>query len=235
MIELRDVSFGYDGERALDDVSVTIDDGEFVVIAGPNGCGKTTLLKHCNGLLEPEAGTVLVNGTPVPENPLGARTNVGIVFQHPRDQFVAATVWDDVAFGPENLGLDHEEIDSRVANALEAVGLADRDDERIETLSGGEQSRLAIAGALAMEPSHVLLDEPFIGVDEPSRQAILAHLESLADAGTGLVVATHDLRDLLEPADRVIGMVDGTIEIDATPAAARERLGDIGVRVPRPC
>ena len=235
MIEFRSVSFGYGEETDLADVSLRIDDGEFVLLAGPNGSGKSTLLGHCNGLLTPDAGSVLVDGTPVEEDPVGARTTVGMVFQHPRDQFVAATVGDDVAFGPENLGLSREAIDRRVAESLETVGLDGRERERIDTLSGGEQSRLAIAGCLAMRPDHLLLDEPFTGVDDLARQTIQAHLEELAAAGTGVVVATHDLRDLLGLADRVLGMADGQVVVDAAPEDAGEELAAIGVRLPEPC
>jgi biotin transport system ATP-binding protein len=211
---------------------VTIDDGEFVVVAGANGSGKTTLVRQFNGLLTPDAGEVLVDGRSVAEDPVAARTAVGMVFQHPRDCFVAATVGADVAFGPENLGLSREAVDARVDSALAAVGMADRREARIDRLSGGEQARVAIAGALAMEPAHLVLDEPFAGLDWPARRAVLDRLDELAAAGTGIVVVTHDLRDLLERADRVLALSAGKIAIDDGPAAARERLAGVDVR---PC
>ncbi len=232
MIEFRSVSHAFDDVSVLEGVSLSIDDGEFVLLAGANGSGKTTLLRHCNGLLEPDSGDVLVDGTPVAEDLIAARSNVGMVFQHPRDQFVAATVGADVAFGPENLGLTREEIDRRVATALEAVNMADRDDERIDALSGGEQSRIAIAGALAMEPSHLVLDEPFTGLDDPARRSVLERLEALAVDGTGVLLATHDLRDVLELADRVIAMRDGRVAVDGPPADALDALEGLEVRVP---
>lgn len=233
MLEFRSVSFGFDDVRVLEEVSLSIPDGEFVVLAGANGSGKTTLLRHCNGLLDPDEGTVLVDGTPVEDDVIGARTSVGMVFQHPRDQFVAATVGDDVAFGPANLGLERGEIDRRVENALEAVNLRGREDERIDRLSGGEQSRVAIAGALAMEPTHLVLDEPFTGLDEPARRSVLDRLEALAADGTGVLLATHDLRDVLGLADRVIAMADGRVVVDDRPERALERLDGLSVRVPR--
>ncbi|QLD88989.1 ABC transporter ATP-binding protein [Natronomonas salina] len=232
MIDVRDVVHRYSGTTALDGVSLAIDDGEFVVLAGANGSGKTTLVRHFNGLLSPDEGAVLVDGRPVEDDPVAARTTVGMVFQNPRDCFVTATVGADVAFGPENLGLPREEIDSRVDEALEAVGMADRRDARVDRLSGGEQSRVAIAGALAMEPDHLVLDEPFAGLDWPARRRVLEHLDDLSARGTGVVVVTHDLRDLLERADRVVALSGGRIAFDEPPAAARERLPDADVR---PC
>ncbi|QLG48969.1 energy-coupling factor ABC transporter ATP-binding protein [Natrinema halophilum] len=232
MIEFRSVSYAFEDVTVLEDVSLTIDDGEFVLLAGANGCGKTTLLRHCNGLLEPDSGEVLVNGTAVADDLIAARSSVGMVFQHPRDQFVSATVGADVAFGPENLGLPREEIDRRVTAALEAVNMTGREDDRIDTLSGGEQSRIAIAGALAMEPTHLVLDEPFTGLDDPARQSVLDRLESLSADGTGVLLATHDLRDVCALADRVIAMQAGRIAVDGPPATALEELEGLEIRVP---
>ncbi|WP_254769021.1 energy-coupling factor ABC transporter ATP-binding protein [Salinilacihabitans rarus] len=233
MIEFRSVSYGFGDGPVLEDLTLAVDDGEFVLLAGANGSGKTTLLRHCNGLLTPDSGEVLVDGVPVAANPVAARTAVGMVFQHPRDQFVAATVAEDVAFGPENLGLSREEVDRRVASALEAVALDGYGTERIDALSGGEQSRVAIAGALAMEPTHLVLDEPFTGLDDPARRSVLARLEALSADGTGVVLATHDLRDVRALADRVIGMTDGRVVVDAPPETALDDLEPLGVRVPQ--
>ncbi|WP_339102822.1 ABC transporter ATP-binding protein [Haloterrigena salinisoli] len=232
MIEFRSVTYAFDEVPVLEDVSLTIDDGEFVVLAGANGSGKTTLLRHCNGLVTPDSGAVLVDGTPVTEDLVAARSRVGMVFQHPRDQFVAATIGADVAFGPENLGLERDEIDRRVADALEAVNMTGRGDERIDALSGGEQSRVAIAGALAMEPTHLVLDEPFTGLDDPARRSVLSRLEALSGEGTGILLATHDLRDVLDPADRIVAMRDGAVAVDDAPDRALEALSALEVRVP---
>ena len=232
MIRVEDLAFAYDGTPALRGVTLEIDRGEWVVLAGPNGSGKTTLVQHFNALLEPDGGTVTVDGTAPAADPLSARTTVGMVFQSPRDQFVAATVGADVAFGPENLGLDHGEIDRRVEDALAAVGLGDRREDRIDALSGGEQARVAIAGALSMEPEYLVLDEPFAGLDWPAYRSVIAHLDELYVAGTALIVVTHDVRDVLEPADRVVGLVDGKVAVDGAPDAVAARLENIGVRVP---
>ena len=233
MIEFRAVSFGFEEVPVLEELSLTIDDGAFVLLAGANGSGKTTLIRHCNGLLTPDDGEVLVDGVSVAANPVAARTAVGMVFQHPRDQFVSSIVGADVAFGPENLGLPREEIDRRVAAALTAVNMSGREDERIDALSGGEQSRVAIAGALAMEPSHLVLDEPFTGLDEPARRSVLTHLESLSADGTGVIVVTHDLRDVHALADRVLVMRDGRIAVDEPPERALDSLEGLDVYVPR--
>ena len=232
MLELDGLTHEYDDARALDSVSLTIPDGQFLVLCGANGSGKSTLVRHLNGLLEPDAGRVLVDGTEATEDPVAARTTVGMAFQEPRDQFVAATVGGDVRFGPENLGLDHAEIDRRAEAALAAVGLDDREEDRIETLSGGERERLAVAGALAMEPAYLVLDEPFTGLDSPARDRLLDHLRDLHADGTGLIVVTHDLRDVLADAERVVCLADGDVVVDATPEEATDELPDYGVRVP---
>jgi len=232
MIETRDLVKTFDGVPALDGLSLTIPDGEFVVLAGPTGSGKTTLVRHFNGLLEADAGEVLVDGTPVQDDLVAARVAVGMVFQHPRDQFVAATIGEEVAFGPRNLGLPHHEITDRVADALDAVGLGGRDEERVAALSGGEQERLAIAGALAMRPAHLVLDEPFTGLDAPAQAAVRDRLAALKAAGTSVVVVTHDLRDVADLADRVVVLRDGTIAADGDYDAVHERLPDLGVRQP---
>ena len=232
MIRTEGLVYRYGETTALDGVSLTIDDGEFLILAGANGSGKTTLVRQFNGLLEPDDGEVFVNGQPVVDDLVAARTAVGMVFQNPRDCFVAATVGADVAFGPENLGLSRADIDERVETALSAVDMADRADERLDRLSGGEQARVAIAGALAMNPDHLVLDEPFAGLDWPARQAVLEHLDSLSAAGTSIVIVTHDLRDVLDRADRVVALSDGSVALDADPGTARERLAQLDVR---PC
>jgi len=230
MITVDGLTHTFGETTAVNDVSLTIDDGEWVALAGPNGSGKTTLVRHFNALLEPDAGTVQVNGTPAADQPVAARTSVGMVFQSPREGFVGATIGADVAFGPENLGLDHAEIDRRVDDALAAVNLAGRRDERIDSLSGGEQARVAIAAAVAMEPDHLVLDEPFTGLDWPAQQSVLAHLDDRYTAGMSIVVVSHELRDLLDRADRVIGLQAGSVRFDLPPDAARDRLPEIDVR-----
>ncbi|WP_311170417.1 energy-coupling factor ABC transporter ATP-binding protein [Halobellus ordinarius] len=232
MIRTEGLVHRYGDVVAVDDVSITISDGECVIVAGANGSGKTTLVRHFNGLLEPDEGRVTVNGRDVAADTVAARTAVGMVFQEPRDQLVAATIGADVAFGPENLGLDRPEIDRRVETALSAVNLSGREDERVHELSGGERERVAIAGALAMEPDHLVLDEPFTGLDAPARESVLDRLRALSASGAGIVIVTHDLRDVLDLADRVVAMADGRVVVDDAPADAVESLPEYDVRVP---
>jgi biotin transport system ATP-binding protein len=231
MIRVEDLVHRRGETIVLDGISLQIDDGESLAIAGPNGAGKTTLVRHFNGLLEPDSGTVAVDDAGVIGNPLAARTAIGMVFQDPLDCFVAATVGSDVAFGPENLGLPREEVDRRVDDALDAVEMTGARERRIEHLSGGERARVAIAGALAMEPEHLVLDEPFAGLDHPARRSIRERLEALADAGTSIVVVTHDLRDLSPLVDRIVVLSTGEIVLE-TDAPGDERLAEFGVR---PC
>ncbi|WP_318567774.1 ABC transporter ATP-binding protein [Salinigranum marinum] len=233
MIRTRNLTHRYGDSVAVDGVSLSIDDGEFLLLAGPNGSGKTTLVRHFNGLLEPDSGIVEVNGEAISENVVAARTAVGMVFQDPRDGFVAATVGADVAFGPENLGLTHDEIERRVDDALAAVRLREKRDARIEALSGGERERVAIAGALAMDPDHLVLDEPFTGLDWPARRAVLERLDALHAAGKSVVVVTHDLRDVAALAGRVVVLTQGRIALDApTDEIDPDRLTERGIRPP---
>lgn len=246
MIRLEDVWFRYDSgpgrsgsadepddpTAALRGVSLTVEPGEFVVLAGPNGSGKSTLVRQCNGLSEPDRGTVGVDGHDPTAEPVAVRATVGTVFQRPRDQLVAARVGDDVAFGPENLGLDRGEIDRRVRESLATVGMAGREDERVTQLSGGERARVALAGALAMEPAYLLLDEPFAGLDDPTRRAVIDDVRGLADDGVGVLLVTHDLRNLFAVTDRIVVLVEGSVAVDGPPDTVREDLAAFGVRAP---
>jgi len=234
MIEVEGLVHRYDGANApaVDGLTLDIEDGSFVVIAGPNGAGKSTLVRHFNALLEPDEGAVLVDGTRASADPVAARTAVGMVFQDPRDGFVASTVGEDVAFGPENLGLPREAIDERVTAALSAVGMAGRLEERIDRLSGGEGARVAIAGALAMEPSHLVLDEPFAGLDAAGRRSVREALARLHADGRCVLVVTHDPGTVLDLAERVVVLVDGRVALDAPPDEAAGRLADLGVTAP---
>lgn len=217
----------------LDKVSFSVDTGEWVLITGPNGSGKTTLIEHLNGLQTSDSGTVTVNGTSVEEDLVAVRTSIGMVFQNPADMFVASTVGADVAFGPENLGLPKEEINQRVDQALDAVGMLDQKQSRVEGLSGGEMARVAIAGALAMRPDYLVLDEPFVGLDLAARDSILSRLDDLVASGTGVIIVTHDLRHLIDRVDRIIGLANGEIVADGSPDEVAEVIQGIDVWFPQ--
>lgn len=233
ILEVEGLKHRYaDGTTALSGVDLSVRPGEFVVVAGANGSGKTTLLRHLNALLLPYAGRVLVDGVSTTEDPLHARRAVGMVFQDADSQIVGETVYDDVAFGPENLGLAREEIHLRVTGALSAVGLNGFADQRPHFLSGGEKRRVAIAGILAMQSSILVFDEPFSNLDYPGVRQVLEQLISLHRKGHTLLLTTHDLEKVLAHADRLVVIQAGKVVRDGAPAEAVKGVEAFGVREP---
>jgi len=233
IIEIENLSHIFaDGTCGLENINLTIREGTFVVIAGQNGSGKTTLLKHLNGLLLPTTGTVRLAGTPVSENLVKARQTVGMVFQDPDSQIVGETVCDDVAFGPENLCLDRDEVKRRVSRTLKVVGLLDFEDQKPHLLSGGEKRRLAIAGILAMEPKVLVFDEPFSSLDYPGVKQVLKQIISLHRSGHTILVAAHDLEKVIAHADRLVIMKDGKVVKDGIPSQLLRELEAFGIREP---
>ncbi|MDH4140325.1 MAG: energy-coupling factor transporter ATPase [Coriobacteriia bacterium] len=222
MIRFDGVSFSYPtpsgGIQALDDVDLTLSEGEYVVVLGENGSGKSTLVRLINGLLAPGAGEVTVDGftTSAEADVWEIRRRVGMVFQNPDNQIVATFVEEDVAFGPENLGVPRDELRRRVTSALQAVGLEGFERREPHQLSGGQKQRLAIAGALAMEPDYLVLDEPTAMLDPQGRADVLGVLHRLRERGRCIVHVTHDLSDAAQ-ADRVVVMRRGRIVFDGTP------------------
>ncbi len=221
-----------DGTLGLNGVSLEIQEGAFVVIAGANGSGKTTLLRHLNGLLQPTAGSVRIAGVEVGRDLRRARTLVGMMFQEAESQIVGETVYDEVAFGPENLKLARLEIERRVREALSATGLDRLVEKRPHLLSGGEKRRLVIAGILAMQPRVIVCDEPFSNLDYPGVRQVLEEVVKLHRLGKTIVLATHDLGKVLAHADRLIFMRGGKIEGDGPPSALVAAAEDFGVRRP---
>jgi biotin transport system ATP-binding protein len=233
IIEISALTHCYpDGRIGLAGIDLTIARGSFVVLAGANGAGKSTLLKHLNGLLMPSAGTVRIAGVPVPENLRHARRTVGMVFQDADSQIVGETVYDDAAFGPENLNWPVARIKENVEHVLQLVGLAEMHHRSPHLLSGGEKRRLAIAGVLAMEPEVVVLDEPFANLDYDGVRQILAHIVALHAGGTTIVVCVHDLEKVLAHAGRLIIMREGRIVADGPPASVVLDAESHGVRIP---
>jgi len=234
ILETRNLCHRYaDGTTALEGVSLSFETGGFTVIAGANGSGKTTLLRHLNGLLLPQTGSVVVDGRDVKHDPVAARQKVGMVFQDADSQIVGETVYDDAAFGPENLGLARPQIDRRVASALEAVGLSGQADKRPHHLSGGEKRRLAIAGVLAMAPRVLLMDEPFSNLDYPATCRVLEQILDLHAKGHTLVITTHDLEKVVAHAQRLVVMSEGRVVGDGVPGEVLDGIERFGVR--RPC
>ena len=232
MIEVTNLSLQFADTPVLDEINLSIRQDEFVLLVGPNGAGKTTLLDQLSGLGEPSEGTVTIDGVDVYRQPATGRAKIGRVFESPTDQLIGATVRDDVAFGPENLGLPPQQIERQVRESLAAVGFQANGERAIDSLSGGEAARVAIAGALAMSPSYLVLDEPTAGLDYPGRQRVLAQLQQTHAEGIGIILATHDLRDFKSLADRVVGLEDGNIVFDNSPEIVSDRLEAIGVRKP---
>jgi len=205
-VEMDNVTYAYpDGYMALQEVNLSIGIGERVGIVGPNGAGKSTLLIVMNGLYKPLKGTVRVFGRAVTAPGLsGVRQDVGIVFQDPDDQLFSPTLWEDVCFGPSNMGLPKEEVRKRTMNALKMVGLDGYEEKPPHHLSAGEKKRAALATVLAMQPRILVLDEPTANLDPKSRKELISLLQSLrSDRDMTFVTATHDVNFLPEAADRV--------------------------------
>lgn len=228
--------------HALHDVSLTIEDGEFIGLIGHTGSGKSTLVQHLNGLLKPSSGRILVDGLDLADKQTdkrAVRRKVGLVFQYPENQLFEETVEKDIAFGPKNLGLDDAEISRRVREAMAKVAL-DYDrlkDRSVFELSGGQMRRVAIAGVLAMEPGTLVLDEPCAGLDPKGREEILGLIRRLHEqAGTTIVMVSHSMDDVASLAERVIVMNRGEVFMDGAPREVFSRGDDlraIGLDVPQ--
>ena len=241
MIEAENLSFSYrtgeeDAVPALRGVDLRLGSGEFVALIGHNGSGKSTLVKLLVAVLHPTGGGLRVEGVPVrPGNELEVRRRVAVVFQNPDDQLIMNRVADDVAFGPENLGLEREEISRRVGFALRALGLEGMGERLVEELSPGENQRVAIAGALAMRPRFLILDEPTSLLPAPvGRRLILTLRELNRREGMGVIHVTHSMSEaaLFE---RVVVLDGGRVLMDGTPAEVFRRSGELrgaGLDVP---
>jgi biotin transport system ATP-binding protein len=233
LIDIHNLTHRFaDGTTGLEHIDLAVDPGEFIVVAGPNGSGKTTLYRHLNGLLAPSMGTVYLKGRPVSEDLIGARRLIGMVFQDADTQIVGDTVYDDVAFGPENLKMTRPEIDRRVAAALATVGLSHLEQKQPHLLSGGEKRRLAVAGVLAMDPEVLVFDEPFSNLDYPGVRKLMEHILFLHRTGHTLFVSTHDLEIVAAYADRLIIMNNGRIVEDGRPEALMDKVEEFGIRQP---
>lgn len=240
MIECRGVSFSYDGAvPALDGVDLNIEDGEFFCILGGNGSGKSTFAKHLDALLQPDAGTVCVNGMDAsdPELVYDIRSTAGMVFQNPDDQLVATLVEDDVAFGPENLGVESAQIAQRVREALKAVGLVGFERHETHALSGGQKQRVALAGVLAMEPRVLILDEASSMLDPRGRKGLMKACHALHERGMTIVMITHFMEEAAE-ADRVAVFQAGRVAMLGTPEeilTQADELAQLNLDMPESC
>ena len=214
---------------ALEDVSLTIEDGELIGLLGHTGSGKTTLVQHLNGLLKPTSGKVVVDGLDITEKDvslLEVRRRVGLVFQYPEYQLFEETVAKDVAFGPKNLGLSEQEVDERVRYALQEVGLVYEDiaERSPFELSGGQMRRVAIAGVLAMRPKTLILDEPTNGLDIPSKTILRSLLAAYADEKRTIVISTHQVREVENLIDKIVILDEQGLVLAATTEELSHRL-----------
>ena len=242
-IEADNLVFDYikqDGsaDRAIDGISFSIEKGSFTAIIGQNGSGKSTLAKNINALLYPTSGRMLVGGldTADPENLWKVRRSVAMVFQNPDNQIVSSIVEDDIAFGPENLGVDPDEIRDRVAFALKSVEMEEYRRKAPHMLSGGQKQRIAIAGAVAMQPECIVFDEPTAMLDPRGRAEVLDVIERLHEQGNTTVLITHFMEEAAR-ADHVIVLDNGVIRMDGTPEEIfrePEKLLELSLDVPAP-
>ncbi len=226
--------------KALDNMSFSVERGEFIGIIGHTGSGKSTLMQHLNGLLKPESGRILLDGKDIWSDKKltrQARFRVGLVFQYPEYQLFEETVYKDIAFGPKNMGLSKEEVDRRVREAAGFVGLTEAQLEVSPfELSGGQKRRVAIAGVIAMEPEVLILDEPTAGLDPTGREDILANIESYRQSKNAtIMMVSHSMNDVARLTDRLLVLSHSKIAMDGTPrevfTRARE-LEEIGLDIP---
>ena len=246
LIETQNLSYIYSENtpfevRALDDVNVQIDEGEFVGIIGHTGSGKSTLVQHLNGILKPSKGKILFDGTDIHSSKdftRSVRFKVGLCFQYPEYQLFESTVYDDIAFGPRNMGLDKDEINEHVMKAASFVGLKEEMLKKSPfDLSGGEKRRVAIAGVMAMEPKVLILDEPTAGLDPRGRQKIENMIADYRQATENtVIIVSHSMEDVARLADKVIVMNKGKIELCGTVDevfSGIDRLVEIGLDAPQ--
>jgi len=214
-LSTKNLTYTYpDGTQALRNVDLEIRKGEKIAIIGPNGAGKSTLFSHFNGLTQPSSGEILIDNNVIKYDKnslLEVRQKVGIVFQDPNDQLFAPTVKEDVAFGPMNLGLEYDEVEKRVEEALKMVGMEEYRDKTPHHLSGGQQKRVAIAGIVAMRPEIMILDEPTAGLDPEGVAKVLKILNKLNSEGMTIVISSHDIEMVNEFTNKIFVLYDGEI------------------------
>lgn len=226
---------------AVNDISVKIDDGQFIALIGHTGSGKTTFLQLLAGLIKPKSGTVYIDGEDIFAKGFdmhSIRGKIGLVFQYPEQQLFEETVFKDVCFGPKNLGLDQKETELRAYEALKSVGLADEDFYRSPfELSGGQKRRVAIAGVLAMKPKTMILDEPTAGLDPAGRNEMLGLIYKLCkETGMTIILVSHSMDDVSQYADRILVINDGKLAIDGVPKEVfkhRDELLEFGLALPQ--
>jgi len=233
IIDIKSICHTFDdGYVGIKNISLSISMGEFIILAGKNGSGKTTFLRHLNGLLLPDSGQIFVNGHDVSKYLVQTRKTVGMVFQDADTQIVGDTVFDEVAFGLENLKVKRTQINEKVTHALKDLNLFHLKNRSPFTLSGGEKRKLAIAGILVMNPEVIVFDEPFSNLDYPGTLQVLSTIIDLNRSGHTIIIATHDVETIIYEATRIIVMEDRQIKEDGNPLEIIKHLESYGVREP---
>ncbi len=246
ILEVKDLNYIYSvgtpfEHTALQDISFTLERGEFVGVIGHTGSGKSTLLQHLNGLLKPTSGDVFLEGKSIWSDKAYTRQSrfrVGLVFQYPEYQLFEETVYQDIAFGPKNMGLGKEEVDRRVRRAADFVGITE---EQLSVspfdLSGGQKRRVAIAGVIAMEPEVLILDEPTAGLDPVGREDILRNIERYRqEMNAAIIMVSHSMSDVARLADRLLVLNGSRLAMEGTPEEVFSRVGelmDMGLDIPQ--
>ncbi|MFY9213743.1 MAG: energy-coupling factor transporter ATPase [Tissierellaceae bacterium] len=247
IIEIKNLNFTYNPNtpfqaKALKDINLSIDEGEFIGLIGHTGSGKSTLVQHLNGLIRPTSGEVVIDGANITDKDVklsSIRQKVGLVFQYPEYQLFEETVYKDIAFGPSNLGIGKEEVDKRVREAMDLVGLdfESLKDRSPFELSGGQKRRVAIAGVIAMKPKVLVLDEPTAGLDPHGRDEILGEIYNLfRKEKITIILVSHSMEDIAKLVDRILVMHDGRIVMDGKTRDIFKRadeLESIGLGIPQ--
>jgi energy-coupling factor transport system ATP-binding protein len=247
IIEIKDLSYIYGigtpfEIKALDNVNLEVEEGDFIGLIGHTGSGKSTLVQHLNGLMKPTSGDIIVDGENIVKKEANLkllRQKVGLVFQYPEHQLFEETVYKDIAFGPKNLGLDKDEIQLRVRDAMDAVGLdfEELKDRSPFELSGGQKRRVAIAGVIAMRPKVLILDEPTAGLDPHGRDEILGEVRDLFNnTGITIILVSHSMEDVAKMVKRILVMHNGKIVMDGPTRQVFQRadeLENLGLGIPQ--
>lgn len=247
IIEIKNLSYIYNPgtpfeKKALDDVSLGIEEGEFIGLIGHTGSGKSTLVQHLNGLMKPTSGEIVIDGNSLSDKSTklkNIRQKVGLVFQYPEHQLFEETIYKDIAFGPKNLGLSQEEVDERVRHAMELVGLdfEELKDRSPFELSGGQKRRVAIAGVVAMKPKVLVLDEPTAGLDPKGRDDILDEIRTLYEKeNITIILVSHSMEDIARLVNRIFVMHRGKLSMDGSPReifGRSDELEGMGLGIPQ--
>ncbi len=247
IIEIKNLSYVYNPgtpfeKKALDDVSLGIEEGEFIGLIGHTGSGKSTLVQHLNGLMKPTSGEIIIDGDSLSDKSTklkNIRQKVGLVFQYPEHQLFEETIYKDIAFGPKNLGLPQEEVDERVRHAMELVGLdfEELKDRSPFELSGGQKRRVAIAGVVAMKPKVLVLDEPTAGLDPKGRDDILDEIRTLYEKeNITIILVSHSMEDIARLVNRIFVMHRGRLSMDGSPReifGRSDELEGMGLGIPQ--